>query len=116
MLSLMTRPSLIAPNETPGACGRPYGRLDMLDALWSPRVHTSLVVELAAVDGEHLARHRRGQVGDEEQCGSGHLLPRREPLEVGRCGLLGVDVVVGDPGLGGQPVEVALVDVFVDVR
>ena len=42
------------------------------------------VVELAAVDGQHLAGDRGGQVGGEEQRGPGDLLGRREPLEVGR--------------------------------
>src|SRR3954451_2910777 len=56
-------------------------------------------VELAAVDREHLAGHRGGQVRGEEQRRPRHLLRRGQPLEVGGGGLLGVDVVVGDPGL-----------------
>src|SRR3546814_13967463 len=72
-------------------------------------------VELAAVDVQHLAGDRAGQVAGEEERGLGDLVGRGQPLEVGRLGLLAIDVLVGASRLRGQPVEVGLVDVLIDV-
>src|SRR4051794_31186691 len=73
-------------------------------------------VELAAVDGEHLAGDGGGEVAGEEERRAGDLLRGGEPLEVGRRRLLGVHLLVGLALHGGEEVEVAAVDVLVDVR
>src|SRR5262245_37098914 len=72
-------------------------------------------VEFAAVDGEHLPGDGRGQIAGQEQRRAGDLFGRGQPLQIGRRGLLAVDVVVRDTRLRGEPVEVRLVDVLVHI-
>src|SRR5690242_20657883 len=70
----------------------------------------SSAVELAAVDGQHLAGDGRSQVGGEEERGPGDFLRGRVPLQVGRRRLLGVHLLVRLVLHRAEEVEVAAVD------
>ena len=97
----------------PGRAGRRLVQVvEGADALPRRRGH-QLWYSPQSMD-EALPRHGTGAVGGEEDDGLRDLLGQRQPLQVGVRGDVVVDVLVGDAALGGEPVEVGLLDVLVD--